>query len=1040
MNALSHAGPVSARLGLAIGIVLGVATAARAGDVAVEGRAFRLPDGLVIERVAASPIVERPICADFDEQGRLYVADSSGSNEPVAKQVESRPHRLLRLEDRDRDGSYETSTVFADRLMFPEGVLWHAGSVYVAAPPSIWRFTDRDGDGVAEERDVFHDGRTLTGCANDLHGPYLGRDGWIYWCKGAFAEQTRDFPGRPGFRSRASHIFRKHPVTGAIEAVMTGGMDNPVEIAFTPEGERIFTTTFLQHPGGGRRDGLLHAVYGGVYGKPHDVLQGHVRTGDLMPVMTHLGPAAPCGLAILETGGLGPASANDLLACSFNMHKVTRHQLEAEGATFRTADTDWLVSDDVDFHPTDVIEDADGSVLVIDTGGWYNICCPTSHLHKPDVLGAIYRVRRADRPYRADPWGVDLDWKDLDPNQLAERLGDPRPRVRNRAQGLLREAGSSSVGALNSVLTRGGSSVELRRAALWTLAAIDGEGARASSRHALTDPDRSIRWAACHMASLWRDAFAEPALLGRLGESSAHLRRAAAEALGRLGDKASVDGLLAAIEGVDDRVLEHSVIYACIEIGDVASVRASIDHADPHRRRAALIAADQMLSGGLDAPTVVPRLASSDAIERATAIWIVEQHADWAGDVAAFLDGRLRDAAWRASAEMWEPLVARFGGQPEMQRLVARRLDDASAPSLQKIALLRSVGRASLTAFPETWAAPFSGILRSDDRELVQTAVTACSDWRRQGVDLSVLREPLLDVARRETFAEPVRLGALGSIGDVQAIDPSLIDFALGQFAESRPVDLRLRAADILATATLDANRLRALIAALRTLGPMELARVLPAFRQTTDDSIGASLIEAVAGLPAARGVPIATLRERIGHFGEPVRAEGERLFAKLDIDTDAQKAKLAELLDTLPSGDVRRGQTVFYGSKAACSTCHAIGYLGGDIGPDLTRIAGIRTPEDLLESVVFPGASFVRSYEPVLVTTTDGRIYNGTIRNEGPNETTLALAADKFVILPRSSIETIQPSKTSVMPAGLDQQLSVQELADLIEFLKASR
>ena len=48
---------------------------------------------------------------------------------------------------------------------------------------------------------------------------------------------------------------------------MTGGMDNPVDVVFTPGGERIFTTTFLQQPGGGRRDGLIHAVYGGVYGK-----------------------------------------------------------------------------------------------------------------------------------------------------------------------------------------------------------------------------------------------------------------------------------------------------------------------------------------------------------------------------------------------------------------------------------------------------------------------------------------------------------------------------------------------------------------------------------------------------------------------------------------------------------------------------------------------------------------------------------------------------------------------------------------------------
>ena len=78
---------------------------------------------------------------------------------------------------------------------------------------------------------------------------------------------------------------------------MTGGMDNPVGIAFTSSGERIFSTTFFQHPGGGQRDGLIHAIYGGVYGKDHDVLDGHKKTGELMPVLTHLGSAAPSGNA-----------------------------------------------------------------------------------------------------------------------------------------------------------------------------------------------------------------------------------------------------------------------------------------------------------------------------------------------------------------------------------------------------------------------------------------------------------------------------------------------------------------------------------------------------------------------------------------------------------------------------------------------------------------------------------------------------------------------------------------------------------------------
>ena len=127
--------------------------------------------------------------------------------------------------------------------------MWHDGSLYVAAPPSIWKLTDTDDDGVADEREEWFQGKTLTGCANDLHGPYLGPDGWIYWCKGAFAEQTYERPRQEAARDRRRpHIFRCRPDGTGIEPVMTGGMDNPVDVVFTPGGERIFTTTFLQHP------------------------------------------------------------------------------------------------------------------------------------------------------------------------------------------------------------------------------------------------------------------------------------------------------------------------------------------------------------------------------------------------------------------------------------------------------------------------------------------------------------------------------------------------------------------------------------------------------------------------------------------------------------------------------------------------------------------------------------------------------------------------------------------------------------------------
>ena len=383
--------PSTTRTGAVIATVTATAllslTSLTAQPQPASGPVLTVPAGFTIERVAGPPLVNRPIVADFDDEGRLYVADSSGSNDRVEMQLADRPHRIVRLEDTDGDGRYDRSVVFADKMMLPEGAMWFDGSLYVAAPPSIWKLTDNNGDGVADTREEWFKGETLTGCANDLHGPYLGPDGWIYWTKGAFAQQTHARGAKPALVSRASHIFRRRPGQTEDEVVMTGGMDNPVDVAFTPSGERILTATFVEHPQAGRRDGLVHAIYGGVYGKPHAVLDGHVRTGDLMPVMCQLGPAVPAGLTRYASSVFGREYRDTFFAAMFNLRKVTRHVLEARGATFTTHDTDFVVSEDRDFHPTDVIEDADGSLLVVDTGPWYKLCCPTSQLAKPETLG-----------------------------------------------------------------------------------------------------------------------------------------------------------------------------------------------------------------------------------------------------------------------------------------------------------------------------------------------------------------------------------------------------------------------------------------------------------------------------------------------------------------------------------------------------------------------------------------------------------------------------------------------------------------------------
>jgi putative membrane-bound dehydrogenase-like protein len=1042
------------------------ADAGKTHEVSLNGHVFTLPVGFEIELAAGPPLVDRPITADFDEQGRLYVSDSSGSNEKVEEQLKKKPHRILRLEA--ENGRFVRRTIFADQMMFPEGTMWYAGSLYVSAPPSIWKLTDTKGDGVADQRVEWFQGKTLTGCANDLHGPYLGPDGWIYWCKGAFAKQNYERPGKPPLVTRAAHIFRCQPDGTGIEPVMTGGMDNPVDVVFTQGGERIFTTTFLQHPGGGKRDGIIHAVYGGIYGKDHDVIYDHLWTSpSLMPVMTHLGAAAPCGLTRYDSGTFGPEFRDNLFACLFNMHKVTRHVLIPDGATFKTQDSDFLVSSNLDFHPTDVIEDADGSLLVVDTGGWYKLCCPTSQLHKPDVLGAIYRIRRKDAPKIADhPRGLrGTDWGKMPTRHLYLILSVNAPAWRRRAAETLVSRGAE---AIEAMADQKAGALQIRRDQVWVATRIDHASARAFVRRQLDDEDEIVRQAAINSISLWRDREAVPDLvkmlrgslpnrpsaeaLGRIGPSatvpSLANRRAAAEALGRIGYPAAVPDLLAALgepkdskySDASDQVFHHSLTYALIEIGNAKAILDRLNDPNPRIRRAVLTAMDQIKDSGLTAELVSKNLDSLDPTLKETAWWIASRHPEWGSTLADALRHRL-DATESAKGEREEliRLLGRFARAPAVQPFLAERLHDPKATRQAREVVFRAMTQSGLKEAPAAWTDAITQVLANGDRELCALAASTARSLRFPKQRPESLIAELLRIAHNADMPASVRLDALGAVPAGQPnLDTSLLAFVKSQLNGELPPATRSLAAEVLAHAHLTADQLVELAQSLKTVGPLELDRLLEAFGQSPDEKVGQELVTALKASSARSSLRAERLKPLLAKYPSSVQASSQELYAALEADNAQQHAKLEQLLTSVKKGDVRRGQAVFNGTKASCSACHAIGYLGGNVGPDLTTIGKIRSERDLLESIVFPSASFVRSYEPVLVTLKDGKAHNGLIRQDGPDEILLATGINQEVRIARKDIEEIQPSKVSIMPAGLDQQLGPQELADLIAFLKA--
>ena len=1009
-----------------------------AAKVELNEQVFTLPDGLTIEQVAHPPLVNRPISASFDEQGRLYITDSSGSNENVKVQLEKKPHRIVQLRDLNHDGTFDQSTVYADQLMFPEGALWLDGSLYVAAPPQIWKFTDLDDNGVSDKREVWFDGKTLTGCANDLHGPYLGPDGWIYWCKGAFAEQTHQQPGRNPLVTRAAHIFRRHPSGGPIESVMTGGMDNPVDVIFTPGGERIFTTTFLVHPGNGQRDGTIHAVYGGVYGKFHGVLEGHPRTGSVMPVLSHLGAAAPCGLHRIHSDHLGSNYRNNLMACAFSMRSIFRHELTKSGGSFEAKVSQFLTSDHVDFHPTDVIEDADGSLIVVDTGGWYKLCCPTSQLEKPDVLGAVYRVRRSEVAPKNNPRGLDLSWQSLSNEELVRHLGDSRWAVAERAKQTLAKRGPAAIGVIADMLHDIKDPIHRRRS-VWTLTWFKEKEARVAVRTALSDPNEDVRQAAIHSISIHRDKDSLAPVLELLDSPSDHNRRAAAEAIGRIGSASDISKVLLAAGNTTDRTVDHSLIYASLEIGNVSEIRKMLSHPEPGVVRAAIIALDQVAGSNIRSNDVVKHFRSDFEPLRQSAWWVAERHSEWAEDFVGYFTEQLSNPIHQPKtlAELGQRL-ARFTHAPAIQQMVAHfAIDESTSMDVKKI-LLRTMIASRPKQLPVAWKEPLLEYLNSTDQATLAEAVGVMQNLTETDLSEEFMTR-LYELAAADQVVPHTRLQALKALpSGGRNFSDNLFHFLCEHLNVDIPIQLRALAVDVIATSPLSLDQQLAIADALRSTGTIELKRLMEMFAKHEDQQLGLKLVESLEQCPSITGLDLELLKQQLSNFGDEVLTKANPLFSRVERDTFDRIQKIDVVLKLMDHADIRRGHQVWHSARAACVACHQMGYKGGQIGPDLSRIGKIRTERDLLESILFPSLSFVRSYEPISLVTTNGRVLNGIVKNETADEITLVMDHQKILQISLDEIEERRPGAVSIMPAGLEKHLSAQQLADLVRFLKS--
>lgn len=369
-----------------------------------------LPEGYQLEVAAAAPLVTHPIMGCLDDKGRLFVGDAVGVNWNKAQLEANPPNRVLMLEDTDHDGRFDKSTVFADKMTFPQGACWLNGSLYVGSPPGIWKLTDTDNDGVADQREMIVGGFDYTGNAADIHGPFLHPNGRLYWCHGRKGHKVVQKDGTLVDESLACGIWSCKPDGSDVAWHSLGCGDNPVEVDFTPDGDIIgVQNLYYTQP---RGDTIIHWLYGGVYERSDQLKAiAHLpRTLETMPVMYNFGHVAVSGSCFWknystknqeqrtrnkEPGTRNqPPATHQFLVTHFNTQRLVRMELTPSGSTYKAVENEFLKLHNPDIHLTDVMEDPrDGSLLLLDTGGWFRIGCPASLMAKSDLLGAIYRIK-----------------------------------------------------------------------------------------------------------------------------------------------------------------------------------------------------------------------------------------------------------------------------------------------------------------------------------------------------------------------------------------------------------------------------------------------------------------------------------------------------------------------------------------------------------------------------------------------------------------------------------------------------------------------
>ncbi|MBL9210672.1 MAG: c-type cytochrome [Opitutaceae bacterium] len=369
--------------------------------------------------------------------------------------------------------------------------------------------------------------------------------------------------------------------------------------------------------------------------------------------------------------------------------------------------------------------------------------------------------------------------------------------------------------------------------------------------------------------------------------------------------------------------------------------------------------------------------------------------------------------------------------KPQAQGLVTRLLDHPSA--LARQTAWRVISGQAGSVFHADW-------LPRVEKQLGIAAAGA-------GGDLTLILDAIAKLPAKSFAAAlqalsndrerplPVRLRALGAATRPgEPMPAESFTLLLGLAGGDASPTVRVDAARLLARARLTKDQLASLAPLLATAGAIELGELLRLARRL-EPAIGQQWAAQVVKSPAFAALEESTVRTS---FQTLPPADYERILGPaaraVAAQNDQKKRKLETLAAAAAQGRSAEGRAVY--AASACAACHTAGGLGRAMGPDLSHIGKIRGPRDLLESILLPNATIARDFETHVIETGDGQSHMGAIKNDGAESLVLIDLAGVEKPIPHAQIIGRTTLATSLMPAGLEQTFTEQQLLDLVAWL----